>query len=396
MLDVLILRTRLVATTVHRSTGAIHGRGRSVVSRAQSAEPDVWLTPPEGGADIAVFGVIHGDVEGHEIGEFILREKPHSVVVETALNASHGSATGNTATLENCLRMIPEGVPDAQTMGIAQLAVRLQGLGNVLDSSVWKDLAASPMVFSEHLAYIAALTSECRLIHGDRPKLLTYQRMLMCPSIVDLDRAFGIQSASNYHDLVSHMQLSKDHDSPSLTERILIEERDAVLLKSLEKASLQATTGSLVVGVVGSSHVSGMSRLWRSGEWRDIADRATLAPTKSIKEEEPSQFGVRRALFDGVIRLTCRPDVSYDAAQTLGLPPTASMPAYEMTGEIYGTTRMLLATLDKDQLAEVCGGWQCDPWEILEPVRNVRPCNGGIGYDNELVMQLRMLNFDIA
>jgi len=32
----------------------------------------------------------------------------------------------------------------------------------------------------------------------------------------------------------------------------------------------------------------------------------------------------------------------------------------------------------------------------LEPLRNVRPCNGGPGYDEELVMHLRTLNFELS
>lgn len=366
-----------------------------MASAVTDSEPDLWLTPPSGGAKIAVFGVIHGDVGGSEIGEFILRENPHSVVVETALNSSHGSETGNVATMENCLRLIPDGARDSQTLGIAQIAARLQLQDDPSACSVWKELAASDMVYSEHLAYIAALAKGSLLIHGDRPKLTTYQRMLQCPSIVDLDTAFGIQSASNYHDLVSSMQLPKDPETPSLTERILIEERDAVLLKSLHEASLNAGTDNLVVGVVGSSHISGMNRLWKNEAWQDIAFRAFQLPSPT-SHEEPDQIGVRRALFDGVIRLTCRPDVSYDVAMTLGSPPSESMEAYEITSELYGTTRMLLATLGKDQLAEVCSGWRCDPWEILEPVRRVRPCNGGPGYDMELALQLRMLNFELA
>ena len=367
----------------------VHGSNSLVV------EPDAWLDPPVGGADIALFGVIHGDEDGSEIGQFIFHEKPHSVVVETALNTSHGSNTGNVATLEDCLRIVPNGVKDSQTIGIAQLAIRLQGLPDPTSSSVWKNLVSSNMVFSEHLAYIAAFASNSMLIHGDRPKWTTYRRMLLCPSVVDLDVAFGMQSASNYHDIVSHMQLPKDPDTPSLTERILIEERDAVLLKSLREASLQAGSNALVVGVVGSSHLSGMKRLWKAGTWEGIAAQAMHLPSDN-RNESPIDFGVRRALFDGVIRLTCRPDVTYDAASTLGPPPRESMEAYELTSELYGSTRMLLATLDRDQLAEVCSGWRCDPWEFLEPVRNIRPSQGGPGYDKELVLQLRMLNFEIS
>jgi len=50
--------------------------------------------------------------------------------------------------------------------------------------------------------------------------------------------------------------------------------------------------------------------------------------------------------------------------------------------------------LSKEQLAKVCSGWKCDPWELLEPLRKVRVANGGPGYDLELIESLRTLNFE--
>jgi hypothetical protein len=35
-------------------------------------------------------------------------------------------------------------------------------------------------------------------------------------------------------------------------------------------------------------------------------------------------------------------------------------------------------------------------WDVLAPVRAVRPVNGGPGYDRDLVLELRTLNFEIA
>lgn len=48
------------------------------------------------------------------------------------------------------------------------------------------------------------------------------------------------------------------------------------------------------------------------------------------------------------------------ASRLLPRPPTSHSPthppvqAYELTHELYGNTRMLLAVLDREQLAEVC------------------------------------------
>lgn len=56
---------------------------------------------------------------------------------------------------------------------------------------------------------------------------------------------------------------------------------------------------------------------------------------------------------------------------------------------------MLLAGLDKAQLTEVASGWRCNFYDVLEPVRAVRPVNGGRGYDEDLIMELRLLNFEV-
>jgi hypothetical protein len=182
-----------------------------------------------------------------------------------------------------------------------------------------------------------------------------------------------------------------------MTEQILIGERDAVLLQSLHKASLEAGPGAVVVGVVGSSHLGGMRRLWATDSWREVlASGALELPKNCGQGETPEQIGVRRALFDGVIRLTCRSDVTDDIYQTLGPPPEECFDVYDLTHEMYGSSRMLLATLGRDQLEEVCQGWRCDFWEVLEPLRNIRPVNGGVGYDEEIVMQLRQLNYEVT
>jgi hypothetical protein len=372
----------------------------ATIFAAYGATPSLLLPPPEGGADIYIFGVMHADPEGWEIGEFILEIKPHSVVVETALNPAHGSATGNVASIQDCLMITNStyGMVDARTRALAHIGVQLADMPNPLESELWKEVCRSPMFFSEHLAYAAAFAVGAQLIHGDRPKLITYQRMLWQPSIVDLDYAFGLQSALNYHDLVAQMRPpTQDPAATGTTEQILIGERDAILLQSLYTASLEAGQGATVVGVVGSSHLSGMRRLWTTDGWREVVNSGALELPKHCGEgETPEQIGVRRALFDGVIRLTCRIDVTNDIYETLGPPPEESFDVYDLTHELYGSSRMLLATLGKDQLEEVCQGWRCDMWEVLAPLRDIRPVNGGRGYDEELVMQLRQLHYEIT
>jgi hypothetical protein len=311
-----------------------------------------------------LFGTVHADTKDTRIGDFIVENRPKTVVVETAINASHGEETGNTIDLESALKAGTDPLADRQTFGMASVAARLRDGENqdgnptpIQESETWRDLVESNMIYSEHLAYVAAMSVEAGLVFGDRPKMVTYRRMLCCPSIADLDAAFGIQCWSNYHDLFSDTALEKTSDV--LTEKILFQERDAVLLKSLHEASVNAGEGHTIVGVVGASHVPGMTKLWESNAWEEIAARAAQVP--DALDEDPEQFGIRRALFDAVIRMTCRGDVSIDAAMTLGPPPAEAMDAYELTSELYGTTRMLLATLPKEKLEKVCSGWNCDP-----------------------------------
>ncbi|EFN59718.1 expressed protein [Chlorella variabilis] len=297
---------------------------------ADTAASHVELQPPEGGAAIHLFGVIHGGNES-EVAEFIMRRHPQLVVVETSLNTAHGSAHGNTIRRQDCLTFAHAAAP------------------------------------------------------GSHEQL-------------DLDQAYGAMSAGNYADLVR--QAAPHHRalaSANATEAALLGERDAVMLSALHDASMQCGPGGGVVGVVGASHLAGMQRLWDSGGWRGMVAQGLLeAPTGPRTPETAEETGVRRALLDGVIRLSCRNDVQQDVRRVLGAVPPESHEAYSLAHELYGTTRMLLAVLDRQQLEEVCQGWRCDMWEVLAPVRAVRPLNGGPGFDRDLVLDLRTLNFEIG
>lgn len=376
---------------------------------ALEPEPDVLLPPPPGGAEIALFGVVHGDPNCTRSAEYILRYRPEVVVVETAINDAHGSACGNIAHRDDALRAVggPLGTVDGRTRALAHVAARLADLPDPLSSDIWTEFSSSPWFSSEHMAYAAAFAVSARLIAGDRPKHTTYQRLLWLPDIVDLDKAFGLQSALNYHDLVSGMispiGYGAGTETTGLVERIFILERDAVLLRSLYEASLEVGEGSgrSVVGVVGASHVIGMQHLWKDEKsWKSMADAAMLLPTTQQDEETDfddshERFGVRRALLEALLRLCCRTEVLADLSETLGPPVGDATESYSLTHELYGSSRMLLAVLDRDQLEEVCQGWRCDMWSVLEPLRAVRPCCGGRGYDHDLLLQLRMLNYEL-
>jgi hypothetical protein len=57
---------------------------------------------------------------------------------------------------------------------------------------------------------------------------------------------------------------------------------------------------------------------------------------------------------------------------------------------------MQLAALPEPLLAAVCGAMPgVNMRALLAPLRELRPANGGPGWDPVLAMQLRELNFDV-
>ena len=66
----------------------------------------------------------------------------------------------------------------------------------------------------EQLAYIAALTVGAALVFGDRPKELTYQRLMSRPPLSDLDRTFGAQVRSHLSSLPLEIKEAEAKASP--------------------------------------------------------------------------------------------------------------------------------------------------------------------------------------
>ena len=105
---------------------------------------------------------------------------------------------------------------------------------------------------------------------------------------------------------------------------------------------------------------------------------------------------MHRALAESVLALRAPWQVVAELQQVLGPVPESDQEAYEATAEIYGTCRMLLAPLDRELLSKVVTGVGGEFWELLEPLRLVRPINGGPGYDLDLLQELRGLNFELG
>jgi hypothetical protein len=91
------------------------------------------------------------------------------------------------------------------------------------------------------------------------------------------------------------------------------------------------------------------------------------------------------------------PQVLQDVQDVLPPVPDEQAEARQITYEIYSTFRMQLAALPDPLLQQVCGAVkECTLQELLQPLQAIRPVNGGPGWDMDVVMQLRTLNFDLS
>lgn len=119
------------------------------------------------------------------------------------------------------------------------------------------------------------------------------------------------------------------------------------------------------------------------------------APRTERNQTQRRATGVRRALLECVMASRTSEAVVADMVRSLGPIDEAHREAYEATHEVYGTCRMQLACMERSMLERVTSGYECDFWGVLEPVRRVRPSNGGPGWTAELVDELRGLNFEL-
>ncbi|GIM17301.1 hypothetical protein Vretimale_19829, partial [Volvox reticuliferus] len=88
-------------------------------------------------------------------------------------------------------------------------------------------------------------------------------------------------------------------------------------------------------------------------------------------------------------------NVISDLESVLGPVPERQMQSYTSIQEVYGAPRMQLASLPRDMLKKLVEGLGCDFYEVLQPLRDIRPLNGGPGYSDDMVMYVRGLNFEL-
>ncbi|EFJ39743.1 hypothetical protein VOLCADRAFT_121785, partial [Volvox carteri f. nagariensis] len=265
--------------------------------RQSSSGPDFTLHCPETGTAIHVFGVEHLEPQPH-IGEWIIRHRPQAVVVETSMGPEHGAQTGNVI---RCGDRVADPTAAFYLRMFCQIGVTLQEFkdGDFTESPLWNQVRCS--YNGEQLAYIAAFATGAPLVFGDRPKGVTYRRLFGLTTIPQLDQGFSYAAVQNYRAFLGLSPLPYDPENLPVTEQIMMQEREAVMLHVIHALcrnallpppqpppggppSPEGSAPASLALVVGSAHLPGLEYLWRSGS----------AP----------QYGLRRGLMEAMLRLS--------------------------------------------------------------------------------------------
>lgn len=369
------------------------------------SEPGTILKPfEEGMAKVHLFGVSHM-TNNFEAAEHILATKPRSVVVETGLCKSHQAHRGvcfNFQELFTAIHMTgnPGGAEESLQF-ITRVAHQLRLEEKPLEKSpFWAQMKTQ--LPAEALVYAAAFAVDARLVFGDRPKEVTYRRLVSLPTLAELDETFGNQSARNYRLLLptDHPQAKIPPPAPNdQFEKICIDERDVILAHTIrEEASLADAGPGAVVAVVGSDHLAGVEAKWdafvRSGGTEGALSAAELDAILAAPETAKEDVGQRLAIMQRLLGLRCTESLVGDAMQALDDDLNKlvgdEIIAFNATSELYGSARMLLSCVEDEELREaVIGGFKCDMAEVLKPASDVRPSKGGIGWSEEAIVWLR-------
>lgn len=236
--------------------------------------------------------------------------------------------------------------------------------------------------------------------------------------------------------MLGHSLQHADLRAATVVHHIHITERDALICSVLERAASQQS--GPVVGVVGADHLQGICSLWAAASHAQYArkQQQSQALDLAAAEESSNVVGARRALFERFFELSSSPATCAALQQFLPPLPAEAVEAFELTTEIYGSHRMMLASLCRQDLTkvslfgccilscfqqvcsgfeavpshqvwlnitselyhvvpQVCSGCNCNMWEVLAPVRALRPVNGGIGFDADVAIELRQLMFEL-
>ncbi|GFR46002.1 hypothetical protein Agub_g7480, partial [Astrephomene gubernaculifera] len=216
-----------VCRSAQTSEALLASSASSSLETPQSAAgPDLTLECTETGTTIHVFGVSHLEPQPH-IGEWVLRRRPCAVLVETALGSEHGAEAGS---------VVVAGQRLADPSAAFYLRMFCQ-VGASLQQHMGGDFTASPLwgqvsraYNGEQLAYLGALATGAPLVFADRPKHLTYSRLFSQCSLPQLDQGYSHAAEANYRSFLGLPPPPYDPNQLPTTERILMLEREAVML----------------------------------------------------------------------------------------------------------------------------------------------------------------------
>lgn len=372
----------------------------STASVVQTAEPDAWTSGAFTPLDdrVVAFGVSHLEQGAHDAAEYILSRRPSVVVVETAVTSEHGDATGNVVTFEqgvSAMMVDASSAPEALIF-VTRLAGALRGeLEPMAKSPQWESMKSQ--LPPEVLVYAAAFAVGASVVYGDRPKAVTYRRLMAAPTVQELDATFAKQSERNYRLLLpeDHPLAKKANErTHDCFERIIIDERDRVLASTIRECADKVDANGTVVAVVGVDHIQGVAKIYKD-KLETSKNEAEVQEIMKTPEGTPDAPGVRIALAQRLMGLRCPPALVDDVMRTLSADVQALQGSdasdFEFVSEVYSSARMLMACVeDKEVLDSVIGGFKCDfSKDVLGPIRAVRPSNGGKGYSDEVINALR-------
>lgn len=132
-----------------------------------------------------------------------------------------------------------------------------------------------------------------------------------------------------------------------------------MLCRSLQQSS--ANQPHCVIGVVGVAHVPGIMQCWEAStsDFLTVPHEQAFvlnSQQNSALVEGAEAQGVRRALLENFLELSCPPAVCADMQRQLPVLPSEAEETYACTRELYGSPRMLLAALPREHLDKV---WHC-------------------------------------
>jgi hypothetical protein len=109
--------------------------------------------------------------------------------------------------------------------------------------------------------------------------------------------------------------------------------------------------------------------------------------------------GARRGMLDALLALSVTEEVLQDLDAHLPPLPEDQEEERQLAFEFYSAQRTQLSALPRPLLERVCGAAPAaggSMWDVLAPVRAVRPAHGGRGWDLGVVEGLRALDVYIT